>query len=127
MTKKLNFIPLSESLNNDLSNLNGFMQIESDTCIAGKHKHANELLSAASSLINNRSVERDKPNGERSMDRCVNAFNAMTGHNLSEVDGWLFMQYLKHARSQSGRFRPDDYEDDIAYSALKAEAAFKCQ
>lgn len=87
------------------------------------HVSATDLLLSASELIKSRGTERDKPNGERSMKRCVEAYNAMTGHNLTEVDGWLFMQYLKHARSREGAFRRDDYEDDIAYSALKAEAA----
>ena len=84
---------------------------------------ASELLVNAADIIDNRANERDKPNGERSMKRCVDTFNAMTGHALTEVDGWLFMQYLKHSRSREGAFRQDDYDDDIAYSALKAEAA----
>lgn len=96
------------------------------TCnVLKKDFFARELLQRAKDLIDNRGKDRDKPNGERSMARCVDAFNAMTDHNLTEVDGWLFMQYLKHSRSQSGSFRQDDYEDDIAYSALRAEAAIK--
>jgi len=83
---------------------------------------AHSLLLKASQLISSRSNERDQQN-ERSMARYVNAFNIMTGHNLSEEDGWLFMQYLKQSRSRGGAFCQDDYEDDIAYSALRAECA----
>ena len=84
---------------------------------------ADAVLKRARELILTRGNERDQPNGERAMKRCVATFNTMTGHNLTEVDGWLFMQYLKHSRSREGSFRIDDYEDDVSYSALKAEAA----
>lgn len=70
-----------------------------------------------------RGKDRDKPDGERSMARCVAAFNAMTGHKLDEEDGWLFMVYLKHSRMRAGQFRQDDYEDAVAYEALMAESA----
>ena len=58
------------------------------------------------------------------MGRTVAAFNALTGHNLSERDGWLFMGVLKMARAcctPSGR--PDDYVDLSSYGALAGEAA----
>jgi hypothetical protein len=83
------------------------------------------LLYAAADLISSRGKERDKAGGERSMARCVNTFNAMTGRDLSEEEGWLFMVYLKHARMQGGAFKRDDYEDAIAYTALQAECAIK--
>ena len=86
---------------------------------------ADSVLKKAQELISDRGKERDKPNGERSMLRCVSTFNAMTGHKLTEVEGWLFMLYLKHARSREGAFRVDDYEDAVSYSALMAEAAIK--
>lgn len=77
----------------------------------------------AAELMEDRGTERDQANGERSMARCVNAFNAMTGHALSVEDGWLFMIYLKHARMRGGAFKLDDYEDAVAYEALMAEEA----
>lgn len=88
---------------------------------------ASGILVHASELIAARGVERDLPNGERSMARCVEAFNAMTGHRLRETDGWLFMVYLKHARSRGGRFHEDDYRDAVAYEGLRAECAFKAE
>jgi hypothetical protein len=93
-------------------------QLEKSTDAAG-------ILQSASNLIQQRGVERDKPGGERSMARCVAAFNATTGHELTEEDGWLFMVYLKHARMRGGRFQPDDYKDAVAYEGLMAECAFK--
>ena len=77
----------------------------------------------AAELMEDRGTERDQANGERSMARCVKAFNAMTGHALSVEDGWLFMIYLKHSRMRGGAFKLDDYEDAVAYEALMAEEA----
>lgn len=86
------------------------------------HVSAGTVLRTAAETIDNRASERDAEQ-ERSMGRCVNAFNAMTGHGLSEEDGWLFMQYLKQSRSRAGNFRFDDYLDEVAYAALRAECA----
>lgn len=88
---------------------------------------APEFCTRAATLMEERGKDRDKPSGERSMSRCVEAFNAMTGHQLTEEEGWLFMVYLKHSRMQAGAFRRDDYEDAVAYGALMAEAAVASQ
>jgi len=93
--------------------------------VGGDDPSAAGLLHKAAALIGDRGAERDHEDGERSMARCVSAFNAMTGHKLSEEDGWLFMQYLKQARAKGGAFKQDDYEDNIAYAALQAECAIK--
>ena len=84
---------------------------------------APEMLARAAALLHERGKNYDKPEGERSMARTVAAFNAITGRDLSEAEGWLFMQQLKDARNFS-RKKPhqDSLEDCIAYSALKAEA-----
>lgn len=86
---------------------------------------AQNILMDAHEAIAGRAAERDQPTGERSMLRCVNAFNAMTGHNLSEHDGWIFMVALKTARAYGGRFNSDDYIDGSAYMALAGECAAK--
>ena len=53
----------------------------------------------------------------------VAAFNALTGRDLAEADGWLLLQLLKDARQWSGAgFHKDSAEDCVAYAALKAEA-----
>ena len=70
-----------------------------------------------------RAAEYDKPEGERSMEATVTAFNAITGRNLSEADGWLLLQLLKDVRQwQRPTFHRDSAEDCVAYAALKAEA-----
>jgi hypothetical protein len=84
---------------------------------------ATEVLHKASELIGQRGADRDTPQGERSMARAVRTFNSMTEHGLTEEEGWLFMQYLKQSRSRAGAFRDDDYLDEVAYAALRAECA----
>jgi hypothetical protein len=63
------------------------------------------------------------PEGERSMARCVAAFNALTGHQLTEREGWMFMAMLKASRAQAGALNLDDYVDGAAYFALAGECA----
>jgi hypothetical protein len=84
---------------------------------------AAEMLGRAAALLHERGQNYDKPQGERSMARTVSAFNAITGRDLSEAEGWLFMQQLKQVRlfTRSG-YHADSAEDNIAYAALMAEA-----
>lgn len=85
---------------------------------------AAETLRRAAQHIEDRAAARDQPQGERSMARAVAAFNALTGHQLTERDGWLFMVTLKAARAcTTATGQPDDYEDLSAYAALAAESA----
>lgn len=84
---------------------------------------AHTILQDAASAVIDRATQRDLPNGERSMARCVAAFNALTGHQLSEVDGWLFMAVLKASRATAGKHRLDDFTDGASYFALAGEAA----
>ena len=81
------------------------------------------LLKTAVKEMNDRAVQRDSPLGERSMGRAVAAFNSLTGHSLTEGEGWLLLEVLKLARStsHSGIPRMDDYVDAAAYSALRGE------
>ena len=72
--------------------------------------NAPEILKEAIRCIGDRAKERDMYQ-ERSMKRCVTAFNAMTGLSLTEEEGWIFMVFLKLARSQQGEFKLDDYVD----------------
>lgn len=84
--------------------------------------NAVDILNEAAATIGNRAAERDTPQ-ERSMRRTVEAFNALTGHKLTERDGWLFMVVLKAARATAGRHKLDDYLDGAAYMALAGECA----
>ena len=83
---------------------------------------APEILAAAAQCISDRAATRDLP-AERSMARTVAAFNALTGHALTERDGWLFMVALKAARATAGSHNADDYTDGAAYFALAGESA----
>lgn len=87
--------------------------------------NAADILEQGASHIRNRAVERDQPNGERTMKQIVNAFNALYHTALTEVQGWQFMALLKMARASNGEHNADDYEDQAAYSALAGEAAAK--
>ena len=81
------------------------------------------LLGAAAKHMRDRAATYDKPGGERSMGKAVEAFNVITGRDLSESEGWLLMQILKDVRDrQRSAAHTDSLEDCIAYAALKAEA-----
>lgn len=84
---------------------------------------AQSLLDKAAGHMQDRASTYDSPAGERSMGRTVRAFNAITGHELTEEQGWLFQEVLKHVRSQQGGYRADNYEDSVAYAALRGETA----
>lgn len=84
---------------------------------------APDILTAALGHMQDRAATYDKPEGERSMPATVAAFNALTGHNLTAEQGWLFMTVLKLCRTQQGGHRPDNYEDGAAYFALMGEQA----
>lgn len=82
---------------------------------------AADILRTAAEVIEQRGQLRDKPDGERSMARAVASFNALTGKNLSELEGWLFMSVLKMARATAGKPHLDDWTDLAGYAALGAE------
>lgn len=84
---------------------------------------AHNILDRAAQHMRDRAATYDKPEGERSMGATVLAFQAVTGHQLTEEQGWLFMALLKAVRSQQGAYRADSYEDGAAYFALAGEAA----
>lgn len=96
----------------------------SSTKLVNPYQSATDLLQSACDQIGNRAAERDTET-ERSMSSTVNAFNALYGTNLTEEQGWMFMVFLKAARSKGGNIRIDDYVDGSAYFALAGEAAIK--
>lgn len=91
-----------------------------------KPRRAPEFLQNAIDAIANRASERDQER-ERSMARCVEVFNALTDHALSEREGWMFMVCLKMVRAQQGALQLDDYVDGGAYFALAGESAVQEQ
>nr|WP_300312806.1 DUF6378 domain-containing protein [Halomonas sp.] len=84
---------------------------------------AQGILDRAGAHMRDRAATYDKPEGERSMGATVGAFREVTGLELTEEQGWLFMSLLKAVRSQQGGYRADSYEDGAAYFALAGEAA----
>ena len=84
---------------------------------------ANHFLEAAKGHLGARATTYDRPTGERSMERTVKVFAALTDIQLTEEHGWLFMEVLKQVRSLQGKFKADNYEDLAGYAALRGEAA----
>lgn len=92
-----------------------------------------QVLRQAAEVITQRGAQRDTATGmaaapqERSMATTVAAFNAIHKTNLTETQGWAFMQTLKMVRAatsaRNGLFNTDDYTDGAAYAALAHEAA----
>lgn len=85
-------------------------------------KSAVDILQEGANCIGDRASERDTES-ERSMARTVKAFNAMFNKDLTETEGWQFMELLKMSRSVGGKFREDDFVDGAAYAALAGECA----
>ncbi|WP_237772724.1 hypothetical protein [Pseudomonas putida] len=83
-----------------------------------------DFLQAAIDVQAERGKQYDAPGGERSMGRTVQAFNAITGRDLTEAEGWLLLQVLKDVRQWQNpdKFHEDSALDGVAYSSLKAEA-----
>lgn len=94
-----------------------------DVKASAKASTAADYLGKAQALMIERGKQYDKPEGERSMGKAVMAFNAITGRNIRESEGWLLLQILKDVRQwQNPAFHAGSAEDCVAYAALKAEA-----
>ena len=88
-------------------------------------KAANDFLSQAQDTIGDRGKEYDS-GSERSMEKTVQAFNIIAGKELTESEGWLFMEILKNVRQWTKpEYHEDSAVDGVAYSALKAESLSK--
>ena len=84
---------------------------------------ATDYLRRAADIMDERGKQYDKPEGERSMGKAVQAFNSITGRDLSEAEGWLLLAVLKNVRLfQRPGYHADSAEDAVAYGALLAEA-----
>lgn len=84
---------------------------------------ATRILLNAAGHLKDRAATYDNPQGERSIGKTVEMFNTLTGHQLTEEQGWKFMALLKLVRSEQGDYKADSYEDGAAYIALAGEAA----
>ena len=79
---------------------------------------AQELLEKARKHMQDRAATYDKPEGERSMGKCVAAFNIVTGRDLTEAEGWLLLQILKDVRQWQ---RPGFHQDSAGDCDLCGE------
>ena len=85
--------------------------------------NALDFLQDSMHTLEQRGKDYDQQDGERSMGKTVIAFNAITGKQLTEAEGWLLLQLLKDVRQwTSPSYHHDSALDCVAYSALKAEA-----
>ena len=92
----------------------------------GRLNTAPDLLNKAAETITERGQNYDKPEGERSMQATVTAFNAICRRDLTEEEGWQFMDCLKSVRAFTGsKMHADSLIDKIAYAALLAESSNK--
>jgi hypothetical protein len=84
---------------------------------------APDILKTAAQHMERRAKQYDRPEGERSIPAVVDAFNVITGKDLTPTQGWLFMVLLKLVRAQSaqGLAFVDSVEDAAAYAALMGE------
>ena len=91
---------------------------------AVRYPTASQINDQAMEHIRDRASNYDQPQGERSMGKTVIAFNAITGRDLTESEGWLMLQVLKDVRQwqNPNEYHQDSGEDCIAYAALKAES-----
>ena len=96
-------------------------QVEDPT----KEPVAVAMLHEAANTLHDRAVSRDTPEGERSIGAAVAAFNAIYGTDITPQQGWMFMVFLKAARSANGQTNMDDFVDGAAYFALAGEEASK--
>jgi len=83
---------------------------------------AADLLKQAAATQQQRAVDYDKPGGERSVRAIVGAFNAITGRNLTETEGWLILLLLKAVRAFTNpKNAADSCVDMVSYAALLGE------
>ncbi len=85
---------------------------------------AHNILNLGAGILDARARQRGQEE-ERSMEKIVATFNALTGNELTTIDGWQFMVVLKLVRAMSGTPQPDDFVDAANYIALAGEEALK--
>lgn len=84
---------------------------------------AHEYLVNAGKLLGERGQEYDRSGNERSGGRVAEAFNAITGKDLTAAEVYLLLQCVKDVRQWSKpAFHPDSAVDSVAFAALKSEA-----
>jgi len=81
-----------------------------------------EFLQEAITTQQQRGKQAGYDNGEeRSAAQIAEVFNALTGHQLTEQDAWLFLICLKLVRSCK-KYQHDSIVDLCGYASLYGEA-----
>lgn len=95
--------------------------------ISGQHPTplSVDILNQAIEAQRDRAATYDSPTGERSMGKTVAMFRILHGFDLTEEQGWQFMELLKMARSSQGDFKLDNYVDGSGYASLAGDAAYR--
>lgn len=84
---------------------------------------AKQIIQSGLEVLDARAAERGLES-ERSMSRTVDMFNGLTGYDLDQRDGYVFMLCLKMARAYATPTgKRDDYVDGANYAALAGEWA----
>lgn len=79
-----------------------------------------DILSVARKTIDSHIEDRDSGE-ERTMKQIVDGFNLLTGQDLTEHDGYIFMVCLKLVRMERDKGLMDNYVDAAAYLQLASE------
>ena len=83
---------------------------------------ASQILEQGKAILDQRGQEYDKSTGERSMARIVAVFNAHHDTQLTEEQGWHFMQIVKDVRFfTKDSYHHDSVVDGVNYAALRGE------
>ena len=83
---------------------------------------ASQILEQGKTILDQRGQEYDKATGERSMARIVAVFNAHHDTQLTEEQGWHFMQIVKDVRFfTKDAYHHDSVVDGVNYLALRGE------
>ena len=84
--------------------------------------NAIDILNQSKNTLIARGQEYDQPQGERSMARIVAVFNAHHDTQLTEEQGWHFMQIVKDVRFfTKDSYHHDSVVDGVNYAALRGE------
>jgi hypothetical protein len=83
-------------------------------------------IDEAKSVVDGHAKDRDVGK-ERAMKSVVNVFNALTGKNLTEHDGDIFLVCVKLVRMQRDKKGEDHYVDAIGYLQMAFEAKDKTE
>lgn len=87
-------------------------------------KAAQILNEAVATMVERgKSYDKNGNGAERSMDKIVAMFEALTSIKMTPAQGYKFMACLKLARSEQGEHKEDNYLDGAAYMALAGEAS----